>query len=66
VTATSNIPLGTLVVPVGTTVNLSGFAAGNTGPSTAISATNLGIPEPASLGVLALGGLALIARRRKA
>jgi len=57
------------VVPHNDVVNFAGTVGGN-GPAAALevySVTNPTgtVPEPASLGVLTLGGLALLARRRK-
>jgi len=57
------------VVPHNDSVTLAGGIGGDAGDIFNVSITNsVGappVPEPASLGVLALGGLALLARRRK-
>jgi hypothetical protein len=49
-------------LPPGGTGNVATFSPDGVNGQT----TPVGIPEPASVGVLALGGLALLARRRKA
>ncbi|HUO08959.1 MAG TPA: PEP-CTERM sorting domain-containing protein [Phycisphaerae bacterium] len=64
---TTAINLASIVVPVGTPVTLAGYASGAAGAAVPVSITNGAVvPEPASLGVLALGGAALLARRKKA
>jgi hypothetical protein len=59
--------VGLAVVPHNDTVTYAGYAFGATGASQDFSGQDGGtaVPEPASLGVLALGALALLARRRK-
>lgn len=52
------------VVPTGDVVSWDGLIFPGTGLSQTFAGSN-GVPEPASLGMLALGGLALLARRRK-
>ena len=55
--------VGVAVVPTGDPVKLSGTLGGELGAPVAVSAVN-GVPEPASLGLLGLGALGLIRRRR--
>lgn len=70
-TAQSNsMDLAYIVVQNGTQVSFANASVATTGGTftglTSTSPNSAPAPEPASLGVLALGGLALIARRRKA
>jgi hypothetical protein len=62
--AAAGINLGTLVVPVGTNISLNGIISSESA-DTVVSFTTAAIPEPASLGLLGLGGLALLNRRRR-
>lgn len=53
------------IVPTGTPVTVFGEVAGDTGDKVSIQATDP-IPEPASLSLLGLGAMGLMARRRRA
>jgi hypothetical protein len=61
------VPFANIVVPSGTSWTVTGALAGDEGAVQNFSVSSPTImPEPTSLGVLALAGLALSARRRKA
>jgi hypothetical protein len=72
----STVDVAYLVVKNGTSVNVAGTVglAGFSGAEVQVQGEStketissvLGVPEPASLGVLTVGGLALLVRRRKA
>jgi hypothetical protein len=58
--------IGVAVVKSGDTVGYAGLVGCDVIGTAAVPFSGVnGVPEPASLGVLALGGLALLARRRK-
>jgi len=70
ITPGASVDLGWFIVPKNTQIHLVGLLFDQGAAPNAMQVDALigpsAIPEPASLGVLAMGGLALLARRRKA
>jgi len=68
VASTNAVPFAVAVVPTGAPVTITGFIAGDLGTPSGepVNVTNgTGVPEPASLGLLGIGSLGLLARRRR-
>jgi len=53
------------VVPRGKSVTLTTSAAGEIGPTLDLPAITNAVPEPATVGLLSLGGMAVLGRRRR-
>jgi len=53
------------IVPHGASVTMTTSAAGDIGPTLDLPALTNAVPEPATLGLLSLGGMAILGRRRR-
>ena len=63
VDAVPTLDLAQIVVPFGETVTLNLFMSGTSGGE--VISTSFLVPEPATMGLLAVGGLGVLIRRRK-
>jgi hypothetical protein len=59
-----DLSIAQIVIPVGQSVQLTTTVANGAGDETGINVPINALPEPATLGLLAMGGLAVIRRRR--
>jgi hypothetical protein len=53
------------IVPAGTVVNFSGFIAGKVGPNNLTFTATDPVPEPTTVGLLGVGAVGLLSRRRR-
>ena len=62
---TLNTDLFQVVIPAGSTALLNGTAVANNGSSIVHVNTPIPVPEPATMGLLVIGGIGALIRRRR-